>query len=1235
MREENHQLLIAVRISLIILIFSIGTFPSSTLAEILSKSEIIAFDDPDMTNKNFPTSDPENIVAKTEKPQDRSASDVLHMRRPVGQPFRSVELIPPITPTKVSIDNQNVSPSQIEVRRSLPKPIPLGGSGNYIYSGSGDWVINTPTTVYDNASITLNGNLMIQNGGNLTLRNVTLIMNCSFDGEYNITVYSGGNLTITGNSNVTAKNPSYQWVLNAKAGSALLLENSIFNWAGWDHFNSGFPNSNGTVSGIRIATNGAQVINCTINNSAIGISLFQAQNSFIASNNITNNGFSGIWLESSNQIVIYNNSIEYSSWGIVLSNSIDNTVSNNTMGFVSYGLEMTGFGNGSIISNNTINGGWDGILFGFAENYTVSGNTVSSVSNSGISLNVSSRLTVSDNLIMNSAGYGIMVQSWNCSVLRNTVTGSGWSGIGMLPGGLEKTDNSVISGNTISSSSLYGLHVQDCRNTSIKKNTITNNFNIGVLFETSSGLNYVSRNSIFSNGVAPAEDKNSTNVFHQNGLGNYWGSAYGGPDADSDGIGDTVHIPYPGISDLYPLMHPIERYWVIEDKQIVENKPITFEGYILIPNGGNLTLLNVTLRMNSSSDGQYRIEVDNGGSLTIEANSTITALNPANQWFLKANTGSSVIFRNSTFSYAGWEYGINGEHAGLWINTEGAQIINCTISQNYVGLYLESSSSSTVSHNTIMNSTEHGIYLNDQTGSCVLWFNVLMANTGGNAYDANGTNQWDNGTHGNWWNDYTGVDADANGIGEQSYAIPGGSGAEDRLPLIQPPGVEFTPPTIFGPQDLTYEAGTLDHKISWYPDDDHPANYVIYQNNSHETGGEWNGSSIILPVDGLAIGVYNFTLIVYDEAGNWASDTVLITVVDTTPPTVTIESPTNRSHAKMTIAILLSGDAAYYWYYIADVDSTNQSWTSSVNRVLSEGTYTLHAFGNDSTGNEGHSLVFFTVDTTAPTVTIASPLNSTYSNSTINLILIGDAAHYWYQLEGPDSQKNASWTTPIQETNLVDGVYTLQAFGNDSAGNQGQKTVTFTVKQNFQVLIEIIDQVTGTNNSFEINDTITLTIDVWDTTTVAIKKMSSGPESSSELESLGIYLDITLSDPTALVELWINVSFAELPEGHEPRDVRIYYYDEDTQTWEEVTETGVDFENEIIWARTNHLTTFGVMKPHIPAIQRDEWLLPLIGVIGLILIVGGIFLVRYTNLKDQMKKLQRRRERREDWQERL
>jgi microcystin-dependent protein len=210
---------------------------------------------------------------------------------------------------------------------------------------------------------------------------------------------------------------------------------------------------------------------------------------------------------------------------------------------------------------------------------------------------------------------------------------------------------------------------------------------------------------------------------------------------------------------------------------------------------------------------------------------------------------------------------------------------------------------------------------------------------------------------------------------------------------------------------------------------------------------------------------------------------------DTVPPIVTIDSPTSAGYTTDTLTVTLSGDAAHYWYYIAGVDVTNQTWTTNQSRTLSDGMYTLHAYGNDSAGNIAHVSVSFTIDTSAPSVSIDSPTDISYATDTILVALTGNADNYWYYIDGFD-KTNQSWTSDTNRI-LTDGSYTLHAFGNDSSGNIQHVFVSFIVDTVDPIVI--ISQPT---NSIFTEDSVTLTYHI------------------SEPGSVSIFIDNVLSTST-------------------------------------------------------------------------------------------------------------------------
>ncbi|MHA1227298.1 MAG: Ig-like domain-containing protein [Candidatus Hodarchaeales archaeon] len=246
--------------------------------------------------------------------------------------------------------------------------------------------------------------------------------------------------------------------------------------------------------------------------------------------------------------------------------------------------------------------------------------------------------------------------------------------------------------------------------------------------------------------------------------------------------------------------------------------------------------------------------------------------------------------------------------------------------------------------------------------------------------------------------------------------------------IIPAPTVQIVSPnaTIYTTETVSVElSGSAEHY--WY--------YIEGVDSTNQT---WTAPVFRTLTDGT------YTLHAYgnNSIGNITHTSVIFTI-DTTAPYVNIDSPTASSYTIDTISVELSGDAEHYWYFIEGVDSTNQTWIASVDRTLNDSTYTLHAYGNDSAGNEAHVTVEFTVDTTGPTIAIDSPTASNYTTDTISIELSGNAEHYWYYIEGVDSV-NHSWTITINRT-LSEGTYTLWAYGNDSLGNVAFCSVTFTI----------------------------------------------------------------------------------------------------------------------------------------------------------------------------------------------
>jgi hypothetical protein len=91
-------------------------------------------------------------------------------------------------------------------------------------------------------------------------------------------------------------------------------------------------------------------------------------------------------------------------------------------------------------------------------------------------------------------------------------------------------------------------------------------------------------------------------------------------------------------------------------------------------------------------------------------------------------------------------------------------------------------------------------------------------------------------------------------------------------------------PTIDSPPDSEITGGTTGNNITWHPSDLHPLSYEIYQDGLLVKSGQWNSSSefILIPLDGLTTGTYNFSIRVTDIGNNNATDHVTVIVQPTT-----------------------------------------------------------------------------------------------------------------------------------------------------------------------------------------------------------------------------------------------------------------------------------------------------------------------------------------------------------------
>nr|HEX4317278.1 Ig-like domain-containing protein [Kofleriaceae bacterium] len=207
-------------------------------------------------------------------------------------------------------------------------------------------------------------------------------------------------------------------------------------------------------------------------------------------------------------------------------------------------------------------------------------------------------------------------------------------------------------------------------------------------------------------------------------------------------------------------------------------------------------------------------------------------------------------------------------------------------------------------------------------------------------------------------------------------------------------------------------------------------------------GGTFAACSSPDTLTGLADGSHTFTVQATDTAGN-TGNASFTWVVDTTPPVVTITSgpanPTNSTSATFTFT---SNDPAAA--LTCSLDSGTFAACSSPKTVtgLADGSHTFTVHATDTAGNVGSAAKTWTVDTTAPVVTITShPTNPSNSASATFAFTTTDGT-LQCKLDGGAF---AACSSPDTLTGLADGSHTFTVQATDTAGNVGSASFTWTV----------------------------------------------------------------------------------------------------------------------------------------------------------------------------------------------
>jgi parallel beta-helix repeat protein len=327
----------------------------------------------------------------------------------------------------------------------------------------GDWIVTGTESYYDEVFV-LNGNLIVEDGGNLTFRKVTLKVNCTYNGEYNITIKHGGKFYVSEGSVITSSN-SDKRIGEFIVEGTFRMNNSKLHGCGWTDAQGAWGLV--IVSDDAIVENSLISYNFRVNIGSDGV--------VVRNNNITENDHHGMFVWDSSPIICNNN---------ITMNGVDGIG-------ISYGSPT--------VCNNTITSNDVGITFSNGANPVIQDNIITLNHGEGIIGVDNCSLIIQGNNVTSNGGYGAIVIKHNCT--------------------------GIIQGNTIMNNSMDGIHSYDYSNLLIQGNIITSNGEDGVRCNENVQAE-IHWNDIYGNRVRDVSTHNHLEYdpsVSVNATYNYWG----------------------------------------------------------------------------------------------------------------------------------------------------------------------------------------------------------------------------------------------------------------------------------------------------------------------------------------------------------------------------------------------------------------------------------------------------------------------------------------------------------------------------------------------------------------------------------------------------------------------------------------------------------------------------------------------------------------------------------------
>ena len=470
--------------------------------------------------------------------------------------------------------------------------------------------------------------------------------------------------------------------------------------------------------------------------------------------------------------------------------TLEGFTATNSESYPCAGIKVTS-NNNTITGNNASSNSYYGIYLDInSTNNNITGNTACNNSNGIFLDSFSNNNTITGNSANNNGYYGICFHDSSSS---NTITGNNASNNyrGIY---LSFSSNNTITGNNVSKNG-DGIHLHDSSNNTITDNNVGNNHEDGICLyhsckNTITGNTFVNEGLYIWNSYQNTVEENIVN-------GKLLVYLEDVSDIEVTNAGQVILVKCRNITvenlDLSNTCVGVEL--LKTEDSIISNNNVGSN------NWGGIRLhfsSNNTITDNNASNNH-----EDGICLYHSSNNTITDNNASNNLYgiyLYYSNNNNTIKGNNVRSN-------NNDGIYLSFSSNNNTITGNNVSSNYGGIYLlYSSNNNTITGNNVRNNDYFGIYLIFYSSNNKIYLNNFINNTDDvRSY----TNIWNSTSKitytykgetytnylGNYWDDYTDVDGDNDGIWDNPHSI-----YKDYHPLVEPFEHYFGPVEEYNPK---------------------------------------------------------------------------------------------------------------------------------------------------------------------------------------------------------------------------------------------------------------------------------------------------------------------------------------------------------------------------------------------------------------------------------------------------